>query len=80
LRVDASRWPRISEIFGPAKANRTPTPTGYYWTADTRTDLGDNLHNAWAVNFGSVDAASGFPEVQSGNKVGESSVRAVRNT
>ena len=78
--VDASRWARINEVFGPTKANWSPTPMCYYWTADTRTDLPGNLHNAWAVNFGSVDAARGFPEVQSGNKVGESSVRAVRTT
>ena len=78
--VDASRWPRINEIFGPTKANRSPTPMCYYWTADTRTDLPGNLQNAWAVNFGSVDSAQGFPEVQSGNKAGELSVRAVRST
>ena len=75
--VDASKYPRINEIFGPANVKRRP-PTCYYWTSETRTEIpGD--HNAWAVNFGSVDSQEGFPEVQSGNKVGELSVRAVRN-
>jgi hypothetical protein len=80
--VDASKMPRIDTIFGPTKANWRPTPTCYYWTADTRTDIPgqpENLHNAWAVNFGPVDSQKGFPEVQSGNKVGELSVRAVRS-
>jgi len=75
--VDASKWPRINEIFGPTSAAWRPYPTCYYWTSETRTEV--NLHTAWAVNFGSVDSQQGFPEVQSGNKVGESSVRAVRN-
>jgi len=77
--VDASKWPRINEIFGPTNAAWSPYPTCYYLTSETRTDIPGNLHNAWSVNFGSVDSQRGFPEVQSGNKVGESSVRAVRN-
>ena len=76
--VDASRIPRINEVFGPTNSSWGP-PTCWYWTAETRTDIPGNLHNAWEVNFGSVDPSSGFPEVQSGNKVGETSVRAVRN-
>ena len=79
--VDASRIPRINEVFGPTNSSWGP-PTCWYWTSETRTDIPnqpDNLHNAWEVNFGSVDPSSGFPEVQSGNKVGETSVRAVRN-
>jgi len=76
--VDASKYPRINEIFGPTNAAWTPYPTCFYWTSETRTEIpGD--HSAWSVNFGSVDSQRGFPEVQSGNKVAESSVRAVRN-
>ena len=76
--MDPSRWPRINEIFGPTKHD-------YYWTNDTVTpaefpDYARNLapHSAWAVNFGRVDASRNAPEVQSGNKVAESPVRAVR--
>ena len=80
--VDASRpYPsaRINEIFGPTNVGRRP-PTRYYWTSETNTDLGPgNLANAWSVNFGFVDSQTGYPEVQSGNKAGESSVRAVLN-
>ena len=78
--VDASRWPRINEIFGPTNSAWTPYPTCYYLTSETCTDIPGNhsAHYAWAVNFGSVASQRGFPEVQSGNKVGESSVRAVR--
>ena len=34
--VDASKLPRINEIFGPTKATWTPRPTCYYWTSETR--------------------------------------------
>ena len=77
--MDASKWPRINEIFGPTNAAWSPYPTCYYLTSETRTDIPGNLHNAWSVNFGSVDSQRGFPEVQSGNKVAEELVRAVRN-
>jgi hypothetical protein len=76
--VDASKWPRINEIFGPTNGRWSPTPICYYWTVETRTEIPGN-HSAWSVNFGSVDSQKGFPEVQSGNKVGELSVRAVRH-
>jgi len=79
--VDASRIPRINEVFGPTNFSWGP-PTCWYWTSETRTDIPgqpDNLHNAWEVNFGSVDSQRGFARLNSGNKVGETSVRAVRN-
>ena len=77
--VDASRWPRINEIFGPTNAEWSPYPTCFYWTSETADIPGGGDHNAWSVNFGIVDSQRGFPEVQSGNKVAEESVRAVRN-
>jgi Protein of unknown function (DUF1566) len=77
--VDASKYPRINEIFGPTNAAWTPYPTCFYWTSETADIPGGGDHNAWSVNFGTVDSQRGFPEVQSGNKVAQGSVRAVRN-